>query len=234
MSNRLLTWRRLLLAVLVLLGISPNERADAAVFANYKLTEPCCGDDLLLGTRASIRTPVSATTILSTGCLLHRSVAQSDFGPFIQAGFLQCRGTTLDGTCGYGGQQVKYVEIRDAAGIFHCFPQGGIGNKVNALYSVTNTSGAARWRAYIDGINDGNFVDFPPPGDAQLMSEGAEWTSGCSDIFAQGAVSYGLSQPWQRWTGIAWVTVQSAFWTGNVCGFTFSGGPTGVWSISRQ
>jgi hypothetical protein len=106
-----------------------------------------------------------------------------------------------------------------------------IGANETLLYSVTNTTQDLNvWRAYINGISDPHTVAFGP---AAQIEEGAEWRGNCNDSFSAAAATFGSTHVWQRWKSSSWVEVQSSYWTGNVCGFSFAGGPTGQWTLSH-
>ena len=225
--------RKISLVATLRLTIGCVFAAEASGLAqiHYDLHQPCCSNDGLWGTRASIRTPSSVISVGGSGCVLYRSDADGPSGGLIQTGFVACAANTnLDGTCATTNKQVQFVEIVDGAG-YHCYSHGAIGASVNALYSVTSTSpSSATWRAYINGVDDGHTTSF---GSAGYLVEGAELTATpCNGSFS-GTTTFGVTQAWQRWNSVSWVTVGSAYTTGNGCGFSFSGGPTGQWSISH-
>jgi hypothetical protein len=209
--------------------------AKAYFYFHYYLTHPqCCGGDPLLGTRATIRTPSSAISLPTDECILFRSDAeglnpsQTDVR-LIQVGFVRCgNDQSLDGTCATVNNQVRYIEIVNSTG-FHCYPKGVVGNSVNDVYTVKKDAGSNTWRAFISAVADPHTVDMLT---LQIV-EGGEYTGGCGDSVNVPAVTYGVTQAWQRHTGANWFTVQSSYTTGTVCGYVPSGGPTGQWTITK-
>ena len=99
--------------------------ASASVFADYRLHPPCCNDDLLLGTRASIKTPSTPVQFGATECVAYRSVAESSTLALIQTGFVACApNATVRGTCATVNKHVQFVETIDLAVVGHCYSHG--------------------------------------------------------------------------------------------------------------
>jgi hypothetical protein len=209
------------------------ESANAVVFVDYELFHPCCNNDPLSGTRASIRTPSSSISVPSTQCVAFRSDAEghtsTGAGRLIQTGFVRCgTNANVDGTCATTNKQVRFVEILNSTG-YHCYSHGSVGTSANSTYQVSRNSSNV-WTAYIGGTADSHNVTF---GTTDGIVEGGEYTGGCSDSVNVPAVSYGVTRTWQRWNDSSWVTVGSSYTTGDVCGFNLNGGPTGQWSITK-
>jgi hypothetical protein len=211
-------------------------RAEATVHVDYELYHPCCNNDSLWGTHASIKTPSSAISLPADECISFLSDAEGHrsgepiFSRLISTGFLRCgNDTNVAGTCATVNKQIQFVVIIDALG-YHCYSEGAIGASINAKYGVRRASGTSNWSAWIDGVQDTHVVTF---GNTDFLYEGMEYRGLCGDSVNVPAVTFGTTTVWQRLNENGWVTVNSSYTTGDLCGYTLNGGPSGQWSITR-
>lgn len=224
-----MTFRILLLGALTVLAFALTPTASAhstPQFGQYHLNYPCCNNDNLYGTRASIR-PNSMSMGTQAKCIAFRSSGETS-SRLIQTGVVKCfNGANVDGTCSTTGNLVRYVETFNGSS-YTCYPKGSTSFGTDARFTVQRTQ-SNTWYAFIAGVQDTH----PLTGmnNATYLIEGGEYTSSCSGTWSASA-TYGLSTVWGRYNGSAYVNVQSSY-NHFDCSWTASGGPTGSWTMSR-
>jgi hypothetical protein len=233
-----MNFQRILLAAagVAALVLAAAAGANAAAFGGYYLqVNICCGGAGLYGTRASITTPLTSGDIsLPSRCVGGRSDAEIGGTRLIQAGFYRCNsgyGIGSPGSafvCNAGGLN-SFTEIY-LNNLSTCYQRGGVAYNTTHLYTVRRTSGDT-WYSYVDGVADPHWLVM---GGAQYLIEGPEYQGACSDTWRAYA-DWGHSTAWQRWTGSAWYTVQSAYQNASwMCAnWRNVSGPPSWWRVAR-
>jgi hypothetical protein len=220
-------WLATAFLVFAVLGLAMVPIARAHTFGDRYLVNGCCSGEKLYGTGASAY--VSYANPEATTCIAYRSDAEYPSW-LIQALIGRC-GTSIS-LCGGPTSLVKMVETY-FNGIENCVVHGAA--NYGQTYSLVVADGSGtQWYAYIDGAAyEGN--NFPQPGYATLILEGAEHTSNnlCSGWSAAGVLGSGSVWPWQRFRrdSLTWFTVQTSNSESGCWAPTPTGGPPGAFSI---